>query len=206
MVEERTAQADAEIIAAVLDGDTEAFGRLVDRYREHVFRIVGRRVPGSEVEEVAQDVFVRAFTSLAGFEGRSPFEFWLSRIAVLACHDFWRRRYRSKEAPLSSLGEEHREWLRTTLADDSGSSQERTEERLMARDVLTRALAGLSPADRTVIELVHLEERPVAEAAALLGWSAVNVKVRAHRARRKLKAIIERMSRESIRDGRASGG
>jgi len=198
MVVERTARADAQIIEAVLGGDTEAFGLLVERHREHVFRIVGRRVPRQEVEAVAQDVFVRAFTSLPGFAGRSPFEWWLSRIAVLTCHDFWRRSYRSREAPMSSLGEEHREWLRKTLADESGSSSERSEERLVARDLVMRALDELSPPDRAVIELVHLEERPVAEAAALLGWSRVNVKVRAHRARRKLQGVIERLQAEAL--------
>lgn len=198
MVAERTARTDAQIIEAVLDGDTEAFGLLVERHREHVFRIVGRRVPRQEVEAVAQDVFVRAFTSLPGFADRSPFEWWLSRIAVLTCHDFWRRRYRSREAPMSSLGEDHREWLRKTLADESGSSSERSEERLIARDLVMRALDELSPADRAVIELVHLEERPVAETAALLGWSRVNVKVRAHRARRKLQGVIERLQAEAL--------
>ncbi|MDD3643105.1 MAG: sigma-70 family RNA polymerase sigma factor [Candidatus Krumholzibacteria bacterium] len=193
MTDERTAQSDEEIIGRVLGGETDAFGRLVERYREHVFRIVGRRVPRDDAGEVAQDVFVRAFTSLGRFEGRSPFEHWLSKIAVRAALDYWRERYRSREAPMSSLSEDHREWLEKSLADDSASSFEAAESRRLARDLMMSALEGLSPADRAVVELVHLEERPIAEAAQILGLTAVNVKVRAHRARKRLRDAIERM-------------
>jgi RNA polymerase sigma-70 factor (ECF subfamily) len=94
---------------------------------------------------------------------------------------------------MSSLGEDRAEWLEGTMADESGASFESSESRMMARDVMMRALSRLSPKDRAVIELVHLEERPVKEAAEMLGWSVANVKVRAHRSRRKLRKILEKM-------------
>ena len=94
---------------------------------------------------------------------------------------------------MSSLGEEHAEWLENTSAGRSGSSFEGAESRMMARDVMMRALERLSPSDRALIELVHLEERPVKEAADMLGWSVANVKVRAHRSRKKLRKILEKM-------------
>jgi RNA polymerase sigma-70 factor (ECF subfamily) len=178
---------DLEIIEEVLDGDTNRFEVLIERHREHVFRLVGRRVPAEDAGEVAHDVFVRAWTSLSSFRGDSPFEHWLSKIAVRTCHDYWRARYRSKEAPMSTLGEEHAAWL------ENAASVETDESGMMAREIMMKALAGLSPADRAVIELVHLEERPVREAADLLGWSVANVKVRAHRARKKLKTILDKM-------------
>jgi RNA polymerase sigma-70 factor (ECF subfamily) len=184
---------DLEIIGEVLDGDTNRFEVLIDRHREHVFRIVGRRVPREDSEEVAHEVFVRAWSSLPSYRGESPFSYWLSKIAVRTCHDYWRERYRSKEAPMSSLGEDRAEWLEGTMADESGASFESSESRMMARDVMMRALSRLSPKDRAVIELVHLEERPVKEAAEMLGWSVANVKVRAHRSRRKLRKILEKM-------------
>jgi RNA polymerase sigma-70 factor (ECF subfamily) len=190
---ETVERSDLDIISEVLDGDTNRFEVLIDRHREHVFRIVGRRVPNEDVEEIAHDVFVRAWSSLPSFRGESPFEYWLSKIAVRTCHDYWRERYRSKEAPISSLGEGHAEWLENTMTGRSEASFESAESRMMARDVLMRALEQLSPADRAVIELVHLEERPVREAADMLGWSAANVKVRAHRSRKKLRRILERM-------------
>lgn len=184
---------DLEIISEVLDGDTNRFEVLIERHREHVFRIVGRRVPREDVEEIAHDVFVRAWSSLPSYRGESPFDYWLSKIAVRTCHDYWRRRYRSKEAPMSSLGEDHAEWIESTMAGQSGASFSSDESRLIARDLMMRALAHLSPDDRAVIELVHLEERPVKEAADMLGWSTANVKVRAHRSRKKLKKILEKL-------------
>ena len=190
---ETAERSDLEIIGEVLDGDTNRFEVLIDRHREHVFRIVGRRVPREDVEEVAHDVFVRAWTSLPSFRGESPFSYWLSKIAVRTCHDFWRGRYRSKEAPMNSLGEDHADWLESTMAGESGASFDRGESRMIARDLMMRALAQLSPSDRAVVELVHLEERPVKEAADMLGWSSANVKVRAHRSRKKLKKILEKM-------------
>ena len=186
-------RSDLEIISEVLDGDTNRFEVLIDRHREHVFRIVGRRVPREDVEEVAHDVFVRAWSSLPSYRGESPFDYWLSKIAVRTCHDFWRRRYRSKEAPMSSLGEDHAEWIESTMAGESGASFSSEESGMIARDLMMRALAHLSPDDRAVIELVHLEERPVREAADMLGWSMANVKVRAHRARKKLRKILEKL-------------
>ncbi len=184
---------DQNIISEVLEGKSNEFGRLIDRHREHVFRIVGRRVPREDVDEVSHDVFVRTWSSLASYRGESPFQWWLSKIAVRTCHDYWRERYRSKESPMSSLDEEHADWLENTKAGEPETSFDRTESRMMARDVVMRALAHLSPADRAVIELVHLEERPVREAADLLGWSVANVKVRAHRSRKKLKKILEKL-------------
>ena len=184
---------DLDIISEVLGGDTQRFEKLIDRHREHVFRIVGRRIPREDVDEIAHDVFVRAWSSLASYRGESPFQWWLSKIAVRTCHDYWRGRYRSKETPMSSLGEEHADWLEKTMAGEPEYSFDRAESRMMARDILMRALAHLSPADRAVIELVHLEERPVREAADLLGWSTANVKVRAYRARKKLRKILEKL-------------
>ena len=184
---------DFDIISEVLDGDTNRFEALIERHREHVFRIVGRRVPREDVDEVAHDVFVRAWSSLSSYRGESPFQWWLSKIAVRTCHDYWRERYRSKESPMSSLDEEHADWLENTKAGEPETAFDRSESRMMARDVVMRALAHLSPADRAVIELVHLEERPVREAADLLGWSVTNVKVRAHRSRKKLKKILDKL-------------
>jgi RNA polymerase sigma-70 factor (ECF subfamily) len=191
MEEER--RSDLDIIEGILGGDTDEYAALVDRYRQDVFRIVGRRVPSGDLDEVAQDVFVRAYTSLSTFRDEGSFKWWLSKIAVRTCHDYWRTRYRSKEIPMSKLGEKHREWIERTLTQDSGEAFESRESAGAAREIMMAALEHLSPGDRAVIEMVHLEQRPVREAADLLGWSVANVKVRAHRSRKKLRKIIERI-------------
>ena len=144
---------DLDIISGVLGGDTDRFEELIDRHREHVFRIVGRRVPRDDVEEVAHDVFVRAWSSLPSFRNDSPFQWWLSKIAVRTCHDYWRGRYRSKETSMSSLGEGLADWLEGAAAEEPDSSFSRAESRMHARDAMMKALSGLSPSD---LSLIHI--------------------------------------------------
>lgn len=184
---------DDELVDLIVGGDTNSFEHLLDRHRSRVFGIVGRRVPRGDVEEVAQDVFVRAYTSLAAFGRRGEFEHWLSKIAVRACHDYWRARYRRREQPMSSLSEDQAEWLARVSSRESIRTHAREESMNEARELLAWAMERLSPADRAVLELVHIEGRPVEEAADLLGWSVVNVKVRAFRSRRKLRALLARL-------------
>ncbi len=184
---------DDEVIRRVLDGETDAFERLVERHRNEVFRLVAKHVPSDDVESVAHDAFVRAYLSLGTFGRRSDFRHWLSRIALRASYDYWRERYRSRETPLASLGEDETEWLERLSADEAGRRSSDEASSREARLLLARAMDRLSPEDRLVLELVHIEERPVKEAAELLGWSVANVKVRAFRSRRKLRSILEKM-------------
>jgi len=187
---------DAEIVRLVVEGKTDAFETLVTRHQAQVFKIVGRHVPRAQVEEVAQDVFVRAFTSLATFSERAPFHHWLASLAVRTCYGFWREAYRSRETPMSALSEEGQKWVEhvlTVQADRSFHQQAAAQE---AQTVLHWALDQLSPENRTVLTLVYLEGLSVREAAALLGWSQVNVKVRAHRARLRLRTLLLGLAEE----------
>lgn len=180
---------DQEIVHRVLDGETDRFADLIERYRQHVAKIVTGHVPFDQVEEVAQDVFIRVFTGLNGYSGRTPFEHWLSSIAVRTCYDFWRERGRQEQA-VSSLASEHQAWIEQALAAESDEQFREQASRREARDLLDKALSRLSAEDRMVLTLVYLEGRSVREAAGLLGWSVVNVKVRAHRAKRALRKIF----------------
>ncbi|MCJ7599116.1 MAG: RNA polymerase sigma factor [Methyloceanibacter sp.] len=186
-------ESDGEIIDRILGGDVDAFECLMDRYGEHVARIAGRRVPWEEAEEVAQDIFIRAYMSLSSYAGKGEFKWWLSKIAERACCDFWRHRYKRREKPVSALNEDQAKWLARATSEQSARAHADGAASREARELLAWALGRLSSEDRAVLELVHIEERPVAEAAELLGWSAVNVKVRAYRSRKKLRAILERL-------------
>jgi RNA polymerase sigma-70 factor (ECF subfamily) len=181
---------DEEIVRRVIGGDINAFESILLRYKDHVLDIVRKHVPYHEVEETAHDVFVRAYQSLATFRERSRFKHWLSAIAVRACYDFWRKRYRSRELPMSSLSEEHQEWLEGVMSERSNRSFDDKVCQEKARELLDWALDRLSPEDRMVLELVYLEGRSGREAADLLGWSVANVKVRSLRARRKLRRLM----------------
>ena len=180
---------DLQIVERVLQGEVDRFEELVARYQQHVARIVNRHVPPDRMEEVAHDVFVRAYMGLAGYSTTVPFEHWLSGIAVRACYDFWRAAKRDA-TPVSALTEEHDAWIERVLAADSEAQFQEEVGRREARDVLQWALSRLSPENRLVLTLVHLEGHSVREAARLLGWSAVNVKVRAYRARQALRQIF----------------
>jgi len=186
-------ESDGEIIDRILGGDVDAFECLMDRYGEHVARIAGRRVPWEDAEEVAQDIFIRAYMSLSSYAGKGEFKWWLSKIAVRACCDFWRQRYKRREKPVSALNEDQAKWLARATSEQSARAHADGAASREARELLAWALGRLSSEDRAVLELVHIEERPVAEAAELLGWSVVNVKVRAYRSRKKLRAILERL-------------
>jgi RNA polymerase sigma-70 factor (ECF subfamily) len=191
MQNEPSKPSDEEVVRQVLEGNVNAFEVLLKRYRVQVMRIVGRHVPHQDAEETAQEAFVRAYTSLPTFEGRGGFGQWLSSIAVRTCHDYWRKAYRSRELPMSTLTEKHREWLEDVLSGESEQSRREEDTRSEAAEFLDRALENLRAEDRMVLELVYLEGLSVKEAAELLGWTAVNVKVRSFRSRRKLEKLLK---------------
>ena len=186
--------ADTEIVNQVVSGDVNAFERLLKRYQAHVVRIVKKHIPFDKVEEVAQDVFVRTYESLPTFKGDDGFKQWLSTITIRTCYDFWRKHYRYREIPLSSLSEKHQVWLEEATSNSSSQSFYERDSQKEAREILDWALDKLSPEDRMVLELVYLEGYSIKEAANLLGWSTVNVKVRSFRARKKLHKLIKKMS------------
>jgi RNA polymerase sigma-70 factor, ECF subfamily len=181
---------DDEIIRRVVTGHVNAFEVLLQRYRSLVFGIVIRHVPPDSTEDVAQEVFVRAYQSLPIYAAKSSFSRWLTTIAVRSCCDFWRKHKRNREIPLSALTEEHQKWLDDVLAPQSREDFREQAGRREGEEVLRCALDRLSAEDRMVLSLVHLEGLSVREAAKMLDWSMVKTKVRAHRARRDMRRII----------------
>lgn len=192
---------DWEIIARVHGGDPDAFEAIVHRYASLVFRIVSRHVPGDQAQDVAQEAFLEAFRSLGSYSRKAPFSHWLSRIALRSCYRYWRSRRRGAEATVSDLAEEAREWMDRVSAADSRQAFEAECARQEAAEVLAHAMRELSPKDRMVLTLVHLEGYSVQEAADLLGWTVISVKVRAHRSRTKMRQAILKLL-ETGRRGR----
>lgn len=178
---------DTTVIRSILDGNTNSFEILINRYQDHVSRIVGSHIPRQYVPEVAQDTFVQAYQSLGKFAGTGSFKHWLSKIAVRSCYDFWRNYYQKKEKQVFPLPDDYRNWVEHLL---SNQSSEGDAERLEARNLLQWALGQLSAAERTVLTLTYLNGYSVAEAAELMGWSVIRIKVQSHRARKKLRNIL----------------
>ena len=186
---DRPRREESELVCRIRQGETERFAELIDRYQRHVCRIVGRRVPTERMRELVHEVFVKAYMNLAQFSDSVPFEHWLAGIAVRTCYDFWRTRAR-EDIPVSTLSEHHHQWIEQTLSAQSDRLFRDQTAKQEAADVLEWALGRLSPEQRAVLTLVHLEGYSVREAARLLGWSQINVKVRAHRARQTLRALL----------------
>lgn len=193
MAESAVDMEDARILKAIRAGDVDAYAGLMTKYQGRVSGIVAGHAPRERVAELTHEVFVRAYRSLPGYRGDSPFGHWLAKVAVRTCHDFWRSEYRRRERPESELSDECRAFVEETAALDSSEAAEEAASRQEARELLSWALGKLSPTDRMVVTLTHIEERPMAEAAALLGMSVPNVKVRAFRARKKLREVLGRV-------------
>ncbi len=181
---------DARILKDIRAGDVDAYARLVTKYQGRVSGIVSGHAPRDRVSELTHEAFVRAYRSLGGYRGDSPFGHWLAKVAVRTCHDFWRAEYRRRERYESELSEECRAFADEAAALDTSEAAEEAASRQEARELLAWAMDRLSPTDRMVVTLTHLEERSVAEAASLLGISVPNVKVRAFRARKKLRELL----------------
>jgi RNA polymerase sigma-70 factor (ECF subfamily) len=181
---------DDKVVGRVMAGEVNAFEYLLTKYKDHVLMIVSRHLPYQQVEEMAHEVFIRAYQSIASYKKDDNFKQWLSTISVRTCHDFWRKHYRSHEVPVSALSENHQEWLQQVVSEESINAVYAKGRQQEAREVLDWALAQLTPDDRMVVELVHLEELSNKEAAEILGISIANVKIRSFRARNKLKKLL----------------
>ena len=190
-----------EAVRRVLDGDVEAFAAIVNVHQKLIAADLARRLPAQDVQEVAQDAFLRAYRALGSFRGDAPFRFWLLRIARHAAMDFWRKKYRRRERLFSELDESGLLHVETTRQAHLAEAQADADAAAAAKECLETALQQLSPDDRAVITLVELEERPMEDAARRLGCGLSAVKVRAFRARRRLRKILENL--QPGKDGRA---
>lgn len=186
----------ATCLAQVRSGDDAAAAALVTELWPLVIKIVRSHLPRRLGEEdLAQDIFLKVFARLDQYREREgkPFPHWVSRVAVTTCLDALRAEKRRPEWRFADLGEEEVKWLEhmTADADDSAPGDE-----LAARDLTTRLLQTLSPDDRLVVNLLDVEQRSVQEIAELTGWGASKVKVKAFRARKKLRQAAEELMKK----------
>jgi RNA polymerase sigma-70 factor (ECF subfamily) len=182
---------EAELIAAVLQGDAASFEPIVQKYSPRVFATARRYARReSEVEDIVQEVWLKAFNKLSSFRGDAPFEHWLMRLAVRTCYDFLRGHQRNRESSFTDLTEPESDWLERFVAAPESAS----EGADAARQLVARLLEQMSPAGRLIITLLEIEDRSVKEIAELTGWSVPLVKVRAFRARAEMKKLLARLA------------
>ncbi|HSL55393.1 MAG TPA: sigma-70 family RNA polymerase sigma factor [Pyrinomonadaceae bacterium] len=194
---------DLDLARQAQDGDESAFAEIVRRYSPRVFSVASRFFRQRMlVEEAAQEVFLKAYTQLGSFEGRGSFEGWLTRIATNTCLNMVRSAKRRPESTVSDLTEDEQSWLERQSAGDGGEPAS-VENSLVATDLADRLLSVLSPEDQQALLMIDGEQASVKEVAEVTGWSESKVKVRAFRARRKVREAMEKLL--SYKNSRVSG-
>jgi RNA polymerase sigma-70 factor (ECF subfamily) len=184
---------EAELIAAVLKGDAASFEPLVQKYSPRVFATARRYARReSEIQDIAQEVWLKAFSKLHSFRGEAPFEHWLMRMTVRTCYDFLRGHQRNRESSFSELSEPETDWLERFVADPGSAVEDADAAKLL----IERVMEKLSPPARLIINLLEIEDRSVKEIAELTGWSVPLVKVRAFRARGEMRKILAKMAKD----------
>jgi RNA polymerase sigma-70 factor (ECF subfamily) len=200
---DEAAQEEARLIRQAQDGDQRAFEALVRLHERLVFGIIGsflrRR---QDVEDLAQEVFLKAYLAIGRFRPGAPFAPWLHRIAVNTCYDHLRGIRRRPEIGIADLAESEADFLDRYVEKGSPSAGGETADRLAARDLAERILATLPPKDRLVITLREVQGFEIAEIATALGCSRPAAKVRLFRARRAMQAALGRLIRQEEQKAR----
>ena len=180
------------LVQAALQHDDEAARALVRRLYPSVAKIVRAHRPSRTAEEdLCQMIFIRVFQKLSQFSGKVPIEHWVSRIAVNTCLnqiESERIRPEVRHADLSTEEQAVIENLATT------SEELAPDQRFASRQLVDHLLAALKPVERLAIDLLYLQGRSVEEIRKITGWSAALIKVRAFRARQKMKQQLAKIS------------
>ena len=181
-------------VARVRQGDESAARALLAQLHPLVLKLVRAHRPRrTDEEDLVQIVFMKVFTKMGQFSGAVPLEHWVSRIAVNTCLKAMRYERVRPEIRLSDLTEEEEQVVQR-LASTQDDLPESVDA--MSRELLDRLLAMLSAEDRLVVTLLSLEQKTVAEVRQVTGWSTPLVKVRAFRARQKMKRLLEQLMNE----------
>jgi RNA polymerase sigma-70 factor (ECF subfamily) len=187
---------EVELIRRVQRGEGEAFGSLVERYQPRIFSIVFHLVRRrDEVEDLAQEIFFKAFRAIRNYNFQSSFATWVSRIAVNHCYDYLRKIRSSRLSYYSEMTEEGARELERKAESPPPQGLDHGEK-LTLRDFVGRLMARAPADDRLILTLKELEDYSVEEIADLLKLKPSTVKVRLHRARKRMVADLERWRQE----------
>ena len=180
------------LVSAALQHDDEAARALVRRLYPLVAKIVrAHRSRRTEEEDLCQMIFIKVFQKLSQFSGKVPLEHWVSRIAVNTCLNQIESEKVRPELRHADLSDEEKALVEALAV----SSEELAPDRRFAsRQLVEHLLGALKPVERLAIDLLYLQGRSVEEIRKLTGWSAALVKVRAFRARKKMKDQLAKIS------------
>jgi RNA polymerase sigma-70 factor (ECF subfamily) len=168
--------------------DQAAARELVDHLYPLVIRIVRSHLPRRVAEEdLAQDIFLKMFTRIEQYQGAVPFPHWVSRIAVTTCIDQLRAQKRRPEFRWADLSENEAEVLDAVMTNEKDVA---ANDAMASHELVHKLLDQLKPDDRMVLQLLDMEQKTIAEIGELTGWNTSLIKVRAFRARRKLRSMF----------------
>jgi RNA polymerase sigma factor (sigma-70 family) len=189
-----TGQNDNEVISKVLKGDQQAYSSLVIKYQNYVFTLCLRFTKNREdAEEIAQDIFIKAYRALAAFRGESKFSTWLYTIVNTTCITFLRK----KRLETHSLDNE--KVFEAVDNQDSGMHANQVEQKSRA-GMVNKAIRLLNPDDAEIITLFYKGEQSLEEIAQVLHIETNTAKVRLHRARTRLKEKMEMHFTQEVKD------
>ena len=181
-----------ELVAAVLRQDENAARELVRILYPLVAKLVRAHRPVRSAEEdLCQMIFIKILQNLSRFSGKVPLEHWVSRIAINTCINQIQAEKARPELREADLSEEQAAVVQNlaTTAEELAPDQS-----FASRQLVEHLMNGLKPAERLVIDLLYLQQRSVAEIRRLTGWSGALVKVRAFRARQKMKQLLSNLT------------
>src|SRR5215216_4094295 len=189
-----TGPTDIDIISAALDGNQQAYAHIVQRHKAFVFTLVLRYIKSREdAEELAQDVFIKAYRALADFKGNSKFSTWLYTVTTTTCITFLRK----KKLEVQSLDNE--QVFERADNMDGGMSANQIEQKSKV-NMVNEAIKMLSPDDAQIITLFYKGEQTLDEIAQILGKEPNAVKVQLHRARGRLKEKMQKYFTAEVKD------
>lgn len=187
-LEGESPQSDKDIIKKVVDGDSQAFEKIITKYQSRIFATVRKYARrDNEVDDIAQEVFIKAFRKLHTYRAEAPFEHWIMRLTVRTCYDFLRKHQRNKENSFTDLTDPEKDWLQDFLKAPEGNFSNHQG----AKELVTRLMDMMSPSGKLILQLQEIEQKSVKEISEITGWSVSLVKVRAFRARKEMRKHLE---------------
>jgi RNA polymerase sigma-70 factor (ECF subfamily) len=185
---------DTEIIRRILQGEQALYAQLVQKYQQYVFTLVLRFTDNREdAEEISQDIFVKAYRSLADFRGDAKFSTWLYTIVRTSCITFLRK----KKLDTTSIDNER---TLTQLENRESSFSANAIEQKSKHAMVNAAIRLLSPDDSQLITLFYKGEQTLEEIGRIMGLEPNTVKVKLHRARHRLKEKMEKHFSYEVRE------
>lgn len=181
---------DEELVRIVVGGDVECFEVLITRYQSRVFGMARKYFRNeSDAEDVVQGIFTKTFQKLSSYKGTAPFEHWFMRLSLNACYDALRRKRNRPDQTISDMLFDDESWQDRLSNIPDASDRVGLEE---ARELVYTVLGQISDRARIVLTLQELEGRSIREITEITGWSESLVKVQAFRARKEMRASVER--------------